>query len=467
VKFAKTLLPHSPFGHCFFFTKYLEMVNNKPKKKKADKGPRTYDHGKDSRFVLSMLDQSGKWHSIFSRDRPGSRSRKVFTDDQLITHLKESFSSSAYKQFNIPNCVFAYIAENQPGNNYTKALHHHKDGQWRTGAGYISSTNIEDAKTVGKFMLCRLDQYGKWHKSYSKVSEEPDTVVMNQLAIDFNQSSEKATTVFAYIAANRLGHNHKNALCHWKNEWKQGKGEMPFLKQEVTFTQGKDSLYVMHVKTDGKWLPYFYSVDRANKHSPTLLPEADIIQSLKNQFQNGGYQGNYFDVSKVQEAYIMRVSDKKKVQYWYKNTDWVNEPISVPENETPPKLDTSRLWYRGTNGSTTVFRFNSDHTRQFELFREGIIQNYPQLVERYTDPETSEISDLFFEAFYWAYYAGMWNKGNVAARDARIYFGSSDNYLQVRFTPNGGQPYTSDLKAWPDNHFFMALKVPKQIQQHG
>jgi hypothetical protein len=78
------------------------------------KGPRKYEHGADSTFALAAFSVQGKWTTIYSRSRPGSRSNKVFTDEWIGTEETEKVSK--IKVF--PNPASEVLTINNPIGEY-------------------------------------------------------------------------------------------------------------------------------------------------------------------------------------------------------------------------------------------------------------------------------------------------------------------------------------------------------------
>jgi hypothetical protein len=357
------------------------MIDERKKKKPQNqfKGPKTYNHGIDSRFVLCILDAKGNWHRLYSRDRPGSRAKKLFTDQEILLHLRQQFTSGDKRQFVVPDAVFAYIGEHKQAQSYKNALYHWYDN----GKGWITGP-------------------------------------CNHIAT---------------------------------------------FQKTVKFRIGPEqSQFGLHVKVSGQWLPVIYSIDRPNEFSDQVFSEKEIIAALLGTFANGGYKGNSFAPQEVQAAYIYRLANKARLLVYNAVTrTWENtaQPGPATGNKAETMPDTSRLWFMHQGSTrTNVVRFTPDHLRQLELYRSWVCENYPGMIERYTD-ENGEIHPAVFEAFYWANVAGNYNRQQPIDRCC-IYFEGSDQHLVVRFNreTGAGLPYTVDLKGYPDQDFFKTI-VPK------
>ena len=198
------------------------------------KGPKKYNHGTDSQFVLSALDTNGNWKSIFSRSRPDSRSNKVFSEEAQILHLQKGFSNKekGFELFN-GDYRFAYIGLNMPGQNWQTALYHWIPAtEWKTGAatalpsrpgisswkfGSTGSTLFLHVRTSSGW----LPKIWGWDRPYEQspvlfsIEEQ-----IARLKVQFESGGHDGNrfmlnTVEQAHIAYREGGNVKNAICYW------------------------------------------------------------------------------------------------------------------------------------------------------------------------------------------------------------------------------------------------------------
>jgi hypothetical protein len=212
-------------------------------KKQQHKGPRKYEHGKDSTFILSALSVHGQWISIFSRSRPGSRANKVFTQDEQLSHLRRGFSEKA-KGFDMfgGDFLFAYIGLNAEGQTWKNAIHSWTAASgWKSGAPEshpaISSTPVWQFGPHGSTLFLHVRNAAGWSPKIwgwdrpgsNSLIVFPLEEQIKRLQVQFqNGGHEKnrfnpAEIIQAHIAR-REGGSIQNALCYYTPEtgWQQG-----------------------------------------------------------------------------------------------------------------------------------------------------------------------------------------------------------------------------------------------------
>lgn len=211
--------------------------------KQQYKGPRKYEHGADSTFALAAFSVQGKWTTIYSRSRPGSRSNKVFTDEQQLLHLRSGFTDKGkgFQMFS-GDFLFAYIAHKSEGQNWKSALYFWtpNDG-WKTGVPpslpVLSPTPVWKFGAQGSTIYLHIKNAAGWlpkiwgwdRQNENALVEFPLTEQIKRLQVQFSNGGhdkcrfDPAEVIQAHIAC-REGGSVKNSLCWFTPEkgWQEG-----------------------------------------------------------------------------------------------------------------------------------------------------------------------------------------------------------------------------------------------------
>lgn len=170
----------------------------------------------------------------------------------------------------------------------------------------------------------------------------------------------------------------------------------------VRWHYGKESDYYLLVKDcAGHWLKPLYSHDVANKSlrkgGRGTLPDTEKIARLKALFARGGTRGVAFQPEIVTTALIIPngKSAKEAIEVWTPEKHWY---VRESRRASMPETAEWKLWMntRPKAFIVTVHRQQPD----FQQFSGLLPEKRPDLCERYTDPDTGELSMDFVMALY-------------------------------------------------------------------
>ena len=207
------------------------------------KGPKKYEHGRHSPFVLSALSITGQWVTIYSRARPGSRANKVFTDDEQLLHLRQGFTDKAkgFQMFD-GDFLFAYIGRNAVDRTFKNALYHWTlQAGWKTGPianlPTVASTPQWKFGSEGSTLYLHIKNAAGWlpkiwgwdrpdEKSTITYSLEEQIARLQQQFADggHGKCRFKPSEVIQAHIAYRVGGSVQNSICYFtpQTNWQQG-----------------------------------------------------------------------------------------------------------------------------------------------------------------------------------------------------------------------------------------------------
>lgn len=236
-------------------------------------------------------------------------------------------------------------------------------------------------------------------------------------------------------------------------------------KQPPQWRYGAESDFSLVIRANGIWLT-FYSLDVKDKTRPKLAHGNEYsaiqkIEGLQALFEKGGTEGSgrhpgqHFNRLAVDVAYILRkgekVGDKTCLFKWSAQRQW-HRPNCEKKPESRENAAKKGCEWRLRTVSGGIFKYHSLDwdAPEFEHFCDNFPEQYPRLVDRFSD-EHGEISRHALMCCYLAAKAAATNAPDVE----RAYIDRDGNQT---FRVDRGRSWAichiAEGGRWVDRRFF-------------